>query len=81
MVGGVGAASWALGGLERGGVSPEGALDPSSEAETHQRGCQALERGVDSPKAASGPRVRQRLMVRYLALERDRDSLKGYRGR
>jgi hypothetical protein len=48
--------------LARGGVGP------SSKAETHPRGRQALERGGD-------------FVVRYLVLERDGDSPKGYRGR
>jgi hypothetical protein len=31
--------------LGRGRISPEGAFHPSSEAESHLRGCLALERG------------------------------------
>jgi hypothetical protein len=37
-----------------------GSKAASSEAETHPRGCQALERGGDSPEGASSPRVRRR---------------------
>jgi hypothetical protein len=33
----------------------------SSEAETHSRGCMALERGGASPEGASNPRARQSL--------------------
>jgi hypothetical protein len=32
----------------------------SSEAETHSRGRQTLERGADSPEGAPGPRARRR---------------------
>jgi hypothetical protein len=68
----VGAASWAQGGLSRGGDSPEGAsvprarrriarggVRPSSETETRPRGRQALERDGESPERALGPRARR----------------------
>jgi hypothetical protein len=59
LVEGAGTISWVQGGLERCGNSL-GGLGPSSEAEIRPRGCQALERGVDSPEGASSPRARRR---------------------
>jgi hypothetical protein len=45
--------------LERGGVSPEGGVQPSSEVESCLRGCVALERGGVSPEGASSPQARR----------------------
>jgi hypothetical protein len=47
-------------GLEQDGNSLMGS-GPSSEAETHPRGRQALERGGNSPEGASSPRARRKL--------------------
>jgi hypothetical protein len=58
---------WVESGLERGGASRE-ELGPSSEAGTHSRWCQALERGGG-------------FVVRRLPLEQDGGSPEGCRGR
>jgi hypothetical protein len=71
--------SWVKGGLERDGNSLEGAR-PSSEAETHPRGRQALKGCGGTPEGVSSPRARRRFVVQCLALERGGSSPEGRRG-